>query len=195
MIADPIEETFPFAGHTEFLGADGAARLRAPRAQRLARRLSGAARRAIARRCARPARRAAGALRCIAPTGRRPQALLALRMRLEGRPPARAPDRRAAPECSACRSPSPRPPRSPLWSCSRRSTFSCASRRRARARFCFRRCACCSASTRRDQTPHRTPWPLLLLRLAHRRAAIILAMAGPIWNAARCRRRRRGRCS
>src|SRR5471030_1248270 len=35
---------------------------------------------------------------------------------------------------------------------------------------------------RKDQTPHRTPWPLLLLRIAIA-AAIILAMAGPIWNA------------
>ena len=34
----------------------------------------------------------------------------------------------------------------------------------------------------RDQTPHQTPWPLLLLRIAIC-AAIILAMAGPIWNA------------
>ena len=35
MIADPIEEIFPFSGHTEFLEAGGAARLRAPRAQTL----------------------------------------------------------------------------------------------------------------------------------------------------------------
>ena len=35
MVADPIEETFPFVGHTEFLEAGGAARLRAPRAQSL----------------------------------------------------------------------------------------------------------------------------------------------------------------
>jgi uncharacterized protein (DUF58 family) len=35
MIADPIEEIFPFVGHTEFLAAGGAARLRAPRAQNL----------------------------------------------------------------------------------------------------------------------------------------------------------------
>jgi Domain of unknown function (DUF4159)/Aerotolerance regulator N-terminal len=35
----------------------------------------------------------------------------------------------------------------------------------------------------KDQTPAQTPWPLLLLRLAIA-AAIILAMAGPIWNAA-----------
>jgi Domain of unknown function (DUF4159)/Aerotolerance regulator N-terminal len=34
----------------------------------------------------------------------------------------------------------------------------------------------------KEQTPHRTPWPLLLLRIAIA-AAIILAMAGPIWNA------------
>ena len=35
MIAAPIEETFPFVGHTEFLAADAVARLRAPRAQTL----------------------------------------------------------------------------------------------------------------------------------------------------------------
>ena len=35
MIADPIEETFPFEGHTEFLAATGSERLRAPRAQSL----------------------------------------------------------------------------------------------------------------------------------------------------------------
>ena len=35
MIADPIEELFPFSGHTEFLEAGGATRLRAPRAQTL----------------------------------------------------------------------------------------------------------------------------------------------------------------
>jgi uncharacterized protein (DUF58 family) len=35
MIADPIEETFPFRGHTEFLGPDERVRLRAPRAQAL----------------------------------------------------------------------------------------------------------------------------------------------------------------
>src|SRR5579863_4036322 len=36
---------------------------------------------------------------------------------------------------------------------------------------------------RKDQTPARTPWPLLFLRLAIA-AAAILAMAGPIWNPA-----------
>ncbi len=35
MIADPIEETFPFQGHTEFLEAGGPGSLRAPRAQNL----------------------------------------------------------------------------------------------------------------------------------------------------------------
>jgi uncharacterized protein (DUF58 family) len=35
MICDPMEETFPFHGHTEFLAPDDASRLRAPRAQNL----------------------------------------------------------------------------------------------------------------------------------------------------------------
>ena len=35
----------------------------------------------------------------------------------------------------------------------------------------------------KDQTPAQTPWPLLVLRIAIA-GAIILAMAGPIWNAA-----------
>jgi len=35
MIADPIEETFPFSGHTEFLQAGGETRFRTPRAQNL----------------------------------------------------------------------------------------------------------------------------------------------------------------
>src|SRR5437764_670098 len=34
----------------------------------------------------------------------------------------------------------------------------------------------------RDATPAKTPWPLLLLRMAIA-AAVVLAMAGPIWNA------------
>jgi len=36
--------------------------------------------------------------------------------------------------------------------------------------------------TERETTPAKTPWPLLALRLATA-AAIVLAMAGPIWNA------------
>jgi uncharacterized protein (DUF58 family) len=35
MIADPIEETYPFQGHVEFLDSLGVARLRAPRAEEL----------------------------------------------------------------------------------------------------------------------------------------------------------------
>ena len=35
MICDPLEETFPFEGHTEFLAPGDVARLRAPRAQNL----------------------------------------------------------------------------------------------------------------------------------------------------------------
>jgi uncharacterized protein (DUF58 family) len=35
MVADPIEETFPFSGHTEFLQAGGEMRFRTPRAQNL----------------------------------------------------------------------------------------------------------------------------------------------------------------
>ena len=34
-VSDPIEETFPFAGHTEFLDMAGAPRMRAPRAEQL----------------------------------------------------------------------------------------------------------------------------------------------------------------
>src|SRR5579862_4861356 len=34
----------------------------------------------------------------------------------------------------------------------------------------------------RDHTPAKTPWPLLALRMATA-AAVVLAMAGPIWNA------------
>ena len=35
MIADPVEETYPFAGHTEFVEPGGPRRLNAPRAERL----------------------------------------------------------------------------------------------------------------------------------------------------------------
>jgi len=82
MVCDPIEETFPFAGHTEFVAPQGAQRLRAPRAQ--------AMREAYLARLA--AHREALRLACLAhgwglalhrtdqPAA---QALLALRMRLE----------------------------------------------------------------------------------------------------------------
>ena len=83
MIADPIEETFPFEGHTEFVAAAGSARLRAPRAQGL--------REGYLRRLAdhRDAVRAACAARgwgfALHRTDKpAAQALLALCMRLEG---------------------------------------------------------------------------------------------------------------
>jgi uncharacterized protein (DUF58 family) len=83
MIADPIEETFPFEGHTEFVATTGSARLRAPRAQGL--------REGYLRRLAqhRDAVRAACAARgwgfALHRTDKpAAQALLALRMRLEG---------------------------------------------------------------------------------------------------------------
>jgi uncharacterized protein (DUF58 family) len=87
MVADPIEEIFPFVGHTEFLAAGGAARLRAPRAQTL--------REAYLRRLAehREAIRAACAARgwgfALHRTDQSAaQALLALRARLAGPEPA-----------------------------------------------------------------------------------------------------------
>ena len=86
MIADPIEETFPFVGHTEFLEAGGFARLRAPRAQNL--------REAYLKRLAehREAIRAACAARgwgfALHRTDQSAaQALLALRSRLAGPEP------------------------------------------------------------------------------------------------------------
>jgi uncharacterized protein (DUF58 family) len=83
MIADPIEETFPFEGHTEFIGADGASRLRAPRAQSL--RTAYLARLARHREAVRGACAARGWGFALHRTDRpAAQALLALRMRLEG---------------------------------------------------------------------------------------------------------------
>jgi len=87
MIADPIEEIFPFVGHTEFLEAGGPARLRAPRAQNLRedylQRLA-AHREAIRAACA--ARGWGFALHRTDQSAA--QALLALRARLAGPGPA-----------------------------------------------------------------------------------------------------------
>jgi uncharacterized protein (DUF58 family) len=85
MIADPIEEAFPFRGHTEFIGPDGLTRLRAPRAQGLRQEYLTRLRRH------REAVREACALRgwslAIHRTDRpAAEALLALRMRLEAPP-------------------------------------------------------------------------------------------------------------
>jgi uncharacterized protein (DUF58 family) len=89
MIADPIEETFPFLGHTEFLAAVGAGRLRAPRAQSLRdaylERLA-AHREAIRAACA--ARGWGFALHRTDQSAA--QALLSLRARLAGPEPAKA---------------------------------------------------------------------------------------------------------
>ena len=89
MIADPIEEIFPFEGHTEFLAAAGRERLRAPRAQSLRdpylERL-GDHREAVRAACT--ARGWGFALHRTDASAA--QALLALRARLAGPEPARA---------------------------------------------------------------------------------------------------------
>jgi uncharacterized protein (DUF58 family) len=83
MIADPIEETFPFEGHAEFIGADDATRLRAPRAQSL--REAYLAKLARHREAVRAACASRGWGLALHRTDRpAAQALLALRMRLEG---------------------------------------------------------------------------------------------------------------
>ena len=83
MIADPIEETFPFQGHTEFVGADGSTRLRAPRAQGL--REAYLIKLAAHRDAVRAACAARGWDFALHRTDRpAAQALLALRARLEG---------------------------------------------------------------------------------------------------------------
>jgi uncharacterized protein (DUF58 family) len=82
MIADPIEEAFPYVGHTEFVGADGLRRLRAPRAQGLRQEYLGRLQRH--RDAIRDACGARGWSFAIHRTDRpAAEALLALRMRLE----------------------------------------------------------------------------------------------------------------
>jgi len=83
MIADPIEEAFPYEGHTEFLVPGGDLRLRAPRAQSL--REAYLARLTRHRDAVRAACLAHGWGFALHRTDRpAAQALLALRMRLEG---------------------------------------------------------------------------------------------------------------
>src|SRR5579863_9770088 len=85
MIVDPIEETFPYRGHTEFIGPDGAMRLRAPRAQSLREEYLTRLRRH--REAVREACLSRGWSFAIHRTDRpASEALLALRMRLEGPP-------------------------------------------------------------------------------------------------------------
>jgi uncharacterized protein (DUF58 family) len=89
MIADPIEETFPFLGHTEFLASVGAGRLRAPRAQSL--RESYLERLAAHREVIRAACAARGWGFALHRTDQSAaQALLSLRARLAGPEPAKA---------------------------------------------------------------------------------------------------------
>jgi len=85
MIVDPIEEAFPYRGHTEFVGPNGATRLRAPRAQSL--RDEYLTRLQRHREAVREACAARGWSFAIHRTDRPASAaLLALRMRLEGPP-------------------------------------------------------------------------------------------------------------
>ncbi len=178
MIADPIEEAFPYQGHTEFVGADGGLRLRAPRRARPERRIPDAAA-ASSRRGARGLRRTGLELRHPPHRSSRGRSAARLadaarsadllsftprRLILFGLPLAfTAPAALAALALLAAlyiflRITPPRP----------RQTV-------------FPPLRLLLGINPKDQTPARTPWPLLLLRLAVATAAI-LAMAGPIWN-------------
>jgi uncharacterized protein (DUF58 family) len=82
MIADPAEETFPFAGHTEFLDVDSSARLRVGQAESFRRDYIG--RLAAHREAIRQAAHQRGWTLLLHRTDRpASEALLALRMRLE----------------------------------------------------------------------------------------------------------------
>jgi uncharacterized protein (DUF58 family) len=82
MIADPAEETFPFAGHTEFLDVDSSARLRVGQAESFRR--DYIARLAAHREAIRQAAHQRGWTLLLHRTDRpASEALLALRMRLE----------------------------------------------------------------------------------------------------------------
>ena len=82
VVSDPVEDTFPFAGHTEFLDVDSSARLRVGRAESLR---ADYARRLAAHRDALRAASSAWGWSCLLHRTDRPasEALLALRMRLE----------------------------------------------------------------------------------------------------------------
>jgi len=82
MIADPVEETFPFTGHTEFLDVDSSARLRVGEAESF--RADYIARLAAHREAVREACLSRGWSFAVHRTDRpAAQALLALRMRIE----------------------------------------------------------------------------------------------------------------
>jgi len=87
MIADPVEETFPFTGHTEFLDVDSAATLRVGNAESF--RADYVARLAAHREAVRAAARRRGFTFLLHRTDRpASEALLALRTRLEAEPTA-----------------------------------------------------------------------------------------------------------
>ena len=179
MTVDPIEETYPFSGNTEFLHPAGSLRMITPRAQNLRdaylARLA-AHREAIRGICARsgwgisippdrrvPSRDAAGVAHAT------------IRARARGGSEERLSDVRTAARlrCPRCSRGADRPRRS-LISC-------CGSRRRARVRRYSRRYGFSLGLDPNETTPARTPWPILALRLAIG-ALIILAMAQPLWN-------------
>jgi uncharacterized protein (DUF58 family) len=86
MIADPVEETFPFAGHIEFIDVDSPARLRVGEAQSF--RVDYMRRLAAHRDAIRAAARARGWSLMLHRTDRpASEALLALRMQLEANSP------------------------------------------------------------------------------------------------------------
>jgi uncharacterized protein (DUF58 family) len=83
MVADPVEETFPFTGHTEFLDVDSDARMRVGEAQTF--RVDYVARLAAHRDAVRAACGSRGWSFALHRTDRpASEALLALRMRIEG---------------------------------------------------------------------------------------------------------------
>jgi uncharacterized protein (DUF58 family) len=90
MIADPVEETFPFTGHTEFLDVDSQATLRVGNAETF--RTDYVARLAAHREAVRAAARRRGFTFLLHRTDRpASEALLALRTRLEAEPIAAGP--------------------------------------------------------------------------------------------------------
>ncbi len=179
MIADPIEETFPFEGHTEFLAAAGprpAARAARPE---LARSPISSGSPTIARRCARPARRAAGASPCTAPTPRRRRRCSLCGRVWPGqsrRAPAGAPEMFGLPLAFAAPA-----ALAALALLAALYLFLKVTPPRPRE-VVFPPLRLLIGLDRKDATPAKTPWPLLLLRIVVA-GLVIVAMAGPIWNA------------
>ena len=178
MIVDPVEETYPFSGNTEFLHPGGSLRMLTPRAQNLREaylaRLA-AHRAAIRAICA----RSGWGMSIHRTDGAPAEILLALRMRLSA--PEFAWTCGALKRCSDCRLLSPPPLFSRHWSVSSGSISYCALRHQTRVERYSHRYGFSSGLDPNETTPARTPWPILALRLAIG-ALIILAMAEPLWN-------------